>query len=133
MLAALTWQDNTVVVLYLAGMIALGLWLSRRKGGDVDYFLAGRRMPWFAVGISVIASILSSLTYLSEPGEVWKSGVTQMFGKMIAIPFEMLFVWIICIPFLMRFRITSVYEYLEKRFGTKVRRTAFQTEWQSSC
>lgn len=122
MLATLTWQDNTVVILYLTGMIALGFWLSRRQSSDVDYFLAGRSMPWFAVGISVIASILSSLTYLSEPGEVWKSGVTHLFGKMLAIPLEMLIVWFLCIPFLMRFRITSVYEYLGRRFGRETRR-----------
>ena len=68
MLASLTWQDNTVIVVYLAGMIGLGVWLGRRERSDEEYFLAGRRMPWFAVGVSVIASILSSLTYLSSRG-----------------------------------------------------------------
>lgn len=122
MLANLTWQDNTVIVVYLAGMIGLGIWLGRRERNDEEYFLAGRRMPWFAVGVSVIASILSSLTYLSEPGEVWKSGVTHLIGKMLAIPFEMILVWLLCIPFLMRFRFTSAYEYLGQRFGLATRR-----------
>lgn len=122
MLATLTWQDNFVIVAYLLGMIGFGVWLSRRERSDEDYFLAGRTMPWFAVGVSVIASILSSLTYLSEPGEVWKSGVTHLFGKLLAIPFEMIFVWLICIPFLMRFRFTSAYEYLGQRFGIATRR-----------
>ena len=122
MLAALTWQDNAVIVAYLVGMICLGVRLSMRERTDEDYFLAGRSMPWFAVGISVIASILSSLTYLAEPGEVWKSGVTHLFGKLLAIPFEMVFVWLVCIPFLMRFRITSAYEYLGLRFGVATRR-----------
>ncbi|MBG89703.1 MAG: hypothetical protein CMO80_22775 [Verrucomicrobiales bacterium] len=122
MFATLTWQDNTVIVLYLLGMIALGAYLSRRERNDEEYFLAGRRMPWFAVGISVIASILSSLTYLSEPGEIWKAGVTNLVGKMLAIPFEMIFVWLVCIPFLMKFRYTSVYEYLGERFGLATRR-----------
>ena len=117
----LTWQDNAVLVVYLTGMIVLGLWLSRRKGGDEDYFLAGRSMPWVAVGMSVIASLLSSLTFLSEPGEVWKSGATHIFGKLLAIPFEMLIVFFFCIPFMMRFRFTSVYEYLEHRFGYPAR------------
>ena len=122
MLAALLWQDNAVIIVYLGGMIALGIWLSRHQRNDTDYFLAGRNMPWFAVGISVIASILSSLTYLSEPGEIWKSGITHLIGKMIAIPIEMAFVWLVCIPFLMRFRITSAYEYLGLRFGMATRR-----------
>ncbi|MCA9119080.1 MAG: sodium/solute symporter [Planctomycetaceae bacterium] len=122
MLLALAWQDHAVIVAYLAGMIAFGVYLSRRQSSDEEYFLAGRQMPWFAVGMSVIASLLSSLTYLSEPGEVWKSGVTHIFGKMLAIPFEMLIVWVFCIPFMMRFRYTSAYEYLGHRFGQTTRR-----------
>jgi SSS family solute:Na+ symporter len=122
MLLALAWQDHAVIAVYLAGMIAFGIYLSRRQSSDDEYFLAGRRMPWFAVGLSVIASLLSSLTYLSEPGEVWKSGVTHIFGKMLAIPFEMVIVWVFCIPFMMRFRYTSAYEYLEHRFGRVTRR-----------
>ncbi|NNE92765.1 MAG: sodium/solute symporter [Verrucomicrobiales bacterium] len=126
MSSELAWQDHTVLVLYLTGMIVFGVWLGKRRkkkeNKEEDYFLAGRRMPWFAVGISVIASILSSITYLSEPGEVWRSGVTHITGKLVAIPFEMLFVWLICIPFLMRFKFTSAYEYLGKRFGNGTRK-----------
>lgn len=122
-MSKLAWQDNAVLIVYLVGMIVFGAWLARRKSTDDDYFLAGRRMPWFAVGISVIASILSSITYLSEPGEVWESGVTHMAGKLLAIPFEMLFVWLVCIPFLMKFKFTSAYEYLGHRFGDGARVT----------
>ncbi|MCH8043509.1 MAG: sodium/solute symporter [Planctomycetes bacterium] len=121
MSSALAWQDHAVIAAYLLGMIALGVHLSRRQKSDEEYFLAGRNMPWFAVGMSVIASLLSSLTYLSEPAEVWNSGVTNIFGKMLAIPFEMVIVWLFCIPFMMRFRFTSAYEYLEHRFGPGTR------------
>jgi SSS family solute:Na+ symporter len=117
LLSALLWQDHAVIVTYLACMIALGFWLSRKQKTDQDYFLGGRRMPWFAVGMSVIASLLSSITYMSEPGEVWNSGLTHMTGKMLAIPVEIGIVWGFCIPFMMRFRFTSAYEYLEHRFG----------------
>jgi len=120
--SALAWQDHAVIVVYLVGMLLLGAYLSRRKQSDDEYFLGGRSMPWFAVGISVIASLLSSLTYLSEPGEVWKSGVTHVFGKMLAIPLELAIVWCFCIPFMMRFRYTSAYEYLGNRFGGMARR-----------
>lgn len=119
---ALSWQDHAVIVVYLVGMLGLGVLLSRRQKTDVEYFLGGRHMPWFAVGISVIASLLSSLTYLSEPGEVWNSGVTNIFGKMLAIPLEMVIVWVFCIPFMMRFQFTSAYEYLEHRYGPAARR-----------
>ncbi len=119
---SLSWQDHLVVAAYLLVTLAIGVWASRRRGGDDEYFLGGRRMPWFAVGLSLIATLLSSLTYLSEPGEVWQSGVTHMWGKTLAVPFEMAFVYLVCIPFLMRFRYTSAYEYLEHRFGTGSRR-----------
>ena len=113
--------DYIVLAIYLVGMIALGAWLSRRQKSGEEYFLAGRSMPWMAVGVSVIASILSSITYLSEPGEVWRSGVTHITGKMLAIPVEMALVWLVCIPFMMRFGFTSAYEYLEHRFGARTR------------
>jgi SSS family solute:Na+ symporter len=113
----LAWQDHAVIVAYLVAMIGMGVYLSRRQESEEEYFLGGRRMPWFAVGVSVIATLLSALTYLSEPGEVWKSGIVNVVGKMLAIPLEMLFVWLVCIPFLMRFRYTSAYEYLGDRFG----------------
>lgn len=122
LLAALSIWDYGVVVVYLLGMLALGGWLSLRSKTDEEYFLGGRRMPWFAVGVSVIASLLSSLTYLSEPGEVWQSGITHFTGKMLAIPLEVIIVWAFCIPFMMRFRFTSAYEYLEHRFGVTSRR-----------
>lgn len=121
MLAVLHTVDYAVLIAYLVAMLAMGVWLSRKQTTDEEYFLGGRRMPWFAVGLSVIASLLSSLTYLSEPGEVWNSGVTQFFGKMLAIPLEMLFVIVFIVPFMMRFRFTSAYEYLEFRFSPSVR------------
>ncbi len=121
MTSALTWQDQAVLALYLLSMIVLGAWLSGRQKTDEEYFLAGRNMPWFAVGVSIIASLLSSLTYLSEPGEVWRSGMTHMLGKMLAIPFEMFLVFLFCVPFMMRFRYTSAYEYLGDRFGSRAR------------
>lgn len=117
MLFALHWLDYSVVVLYLAGMLWLGALFSRRQESGDEYFLAGRSIPWFAVGLSVIATLMSSLTYVSEPGEVWKSGVTNMLGKMLAIPLEMALVWFVIIPFLTRFRYTSAYDYLGERFG----------------
>jgi SSS family solute:Na+ symporter len=118
---SLAWQDHFVIAAYLLAMVGMGLYLSRKQGDAEEYFLGGRRMPWFAVGLSVIATLMSSLTYISEPGEIWRSGVVNMLGKMLAIPFEMLFVWFCCIPFLMRFRYTSVYEYLGDRFGSAAR------------
>ncbi len=120
---SLAWPDYAVIVAYLTGMLALGIHWARKSTTDDDYFLVGRRMPWWAVGLSIVASMLSSITYLAEPGEVWKSGVTHVVGKMVGIVVETVLIWSIFIPFMMRFRFTSAYEYLEHRFGRASRRT----------
>ncbi|QDU95206.1 sodium:solute symporter family transporter [Lignipirellula cremea] len=121
MLGNLGFLDYAVILGYLAAMLGLGVAWSRQRKTDDEYFLAGRSMPWFAVGVSVIASLLSSLTYLAEPGEVWESGATNMVGKMLAIPLELVVVWLFCVPFMMSFRYTSAYEYLGDRFGKATR------------
>jgi solute:Na+ symporter, SSS family len=118
----LSWIDFGVVVAYLALMLVLGLIGLRRERSDDEYFLVGRHMPWLAAGISVVSSMLSSITYLAEPGEVWKTGTTHALGKLLGIPVAVLLIWYFTIPFLMRFRFTSGYEYLEHRFGLAARR-----------
>lgn len=120
-LLALAALDHVVVAAYLAAMLCLGAYFSRRQATSDEYFLAGRNIPWFAIGLSIIATLMSSLTYVSEPGEVWKSGITNMLGKMLAIPLEMALVWLVFIPFLTKLRYTSAYDYLGDRFGSSTK------------
>lgn len=122
MIIALAWQDHLVIALYLAAVIGIGWYSARRQKSGDEFFLASRSLPWWAVGISIMATLMSSLTYLSEPGEVWKSGVTNLLGKLLAIALELYLVLYLLIPFLMRFRFTSAYEYLEYRFNLIARR-----------
>lgn len=117
MLLALAWQDHVVVAAYLGVLALMGWHFARRQRSGEEYFLASRSVPWFALGLSIMATLMSSLTYLSEPGEVWLSGITTITAKWIAIFTEMVVVLLVIIPFLMRFRFTSAYEYLEYRFG----------------
>ncbi|MCZ2340551.1 MAG: sodium/solute symporter [Bacteroidales bacterium] len=121
MLFALAWQDHAVVVLYVGLLAGMGYYFARRRKSAEEYFLAGRSVPWMAVGLSIMATLMSSLTYLAEPGEVWQSGLTSLLGKFIAIVAETGFVLLFFIPFLMRFRFTSLYEYLGYRFGLEAR------------
>lgn len=115
----LSWLDYALICLYVLAMLGLGLTLGRYhlRRTEADYFLASRRTPWLAAGVSVMATMMSSITYLAEPGEVWKSGTTHVLGKLLGIPLEMLIVWGFCIPFMMRFQFTSAYQYLGLRFG----------------
>src|SRR5437868_12245797 len=77
-------------------------------------------MPWMAVGLSIMATLLSSLTYLSLTGEVVKSGIAAFMTQLAIIPAAPLVLFLF-IPFFMRLQFTSAYEYLEHRFDLRAR------------
>src|SRR6185437_3109681 len=82
--------------------------------------LGNRRMPWFAVGLSIMATLLSTNTYLGAPGEMIKYGPAWMLG-MVAYPLVALVVMYLWIPFFMRLRLTSAYDYLAERYDRRAR------------
>ena len=117
---ALTGLDLVVIAVYFASLFLLGVWMSRRQTSEEVYFLGGRKMPWFLAGVSIIAGMLSTLTFLSTPGEFIGHGVgyfSELFSYFLVIPV----VNGIIIPFLMRLPVSSVYDYLERRYGPSVR------------
>jgi solute:Na+ symporter, SSS family len=119
-LAGLEPFDFVVVVLYILLTLGIVYWASRRQHNTDDYFLGNRRMPWMAVGLSIMATLLSSLTYLSVTGEVIKSGIAAFMTQLAIIPAAPLVLFLF-IPFFMRLRFTSAYEYLEHRFDFRTR------------
>jgi SSS family solute:Na+ symporter len=112
--------DFAAVGLYLLLTFGIAVWFGRRQKNTEDFFVGGRRMPWLAVGLSIIATLFSTLSYLGVPGEMIKQGIGLFVGY-LAIPFSFLFVAYLLIPFFMRLKLTSAYEYLERRFGFSVR------------
>ena len=117
----LTVADWIVIATYGVLMIALGWYYSRRQRTTEEYFLAGRSMPAFLVGISMYASMLSTLSYLSGPGELIKNGTTLALMNLVAIPIIYVIVAYCLIPAIMRLRITSAYECLEQKLGIESR------------
>ena len=113
--------DHLILVAYLVGMMLLGWRLSKRQHSDEEYFLGGRRMPWFAVGVSLIATLLSSVAYLGTPGVVWRFGFAIFLNTLVGIAITVVLVLFVTIPFFVRFRFTTAYEYLEHRFNLSVR------------
>lgn len=112
--------DWLVVALSMLAMLGMGAYFSRRQHSAEDYFVAGRKMPWLAVGLSTLATLTSTITYLALPGEMIKNGVGYFTGY-ISMPFILAFVCLVSLPFLMRLRLTSAYEYLERRFDYRTR------------
>ena len=114
--------DYLVMLGYFGIMLLIGIRAGRYQRKGDEYFLAHREIPWYAIGLSIVATLISSLSYISEPGEVFLSGFTNIAGKFIAILLETGFVLFLFIPFLMRFRFTSAYEYLGYRFDNTARK-----------
>ena len=112
--------DYLVVAVYMAAVLGVGLYFSRGQREGEDYFVAGRRMPWMAVGLSVVATLMSTLTYLALPGELIQHGIAMSIGWTV-MPLAFLVISFLWLPFFMRLRLTSVYEYLEMRFGLVAR------------
>ena len=116
-MSALDW---TVIGLYLVGMLAIGWHYSRRTATTDDYLLGGRNMGPFGVGLSLFATMLSTITYLALPGEMIQHGPMMLAIIAGLPPVYVLAGWFI-IPRIMKLKITSANELLEERLGVWVR------------
>jgi len=101
---------------YIFVVIALGAWTSRRSRTTEGYFLGNRAMPGWAVGLSMLGTAISSVTFLAYPGSAYEGNWSRLVpGLMLPIA-ALLSVWLF-VPFYRRTRLTSAYEYFEMRFG----------------
>ena len=112
--------DLLVVAGYLLCMVAVGRYFARRQRDSEDFFLGGRRMPAWAVAISVFASLASTVGYLGDPGEIIRHGI-GMFVRFGALPFYLAVTLWVIVPFFRRAGVTTVFEILEQRFGRSTR------------
>ena len=116
----LRWPDLFVIGLFFAAFVAIGAYFARKNKSAEEYFLAGRNLPGWLVGCSVMATIVSAMTFLALPGfayaENWRY-IPWNLGYLLALlPAIFLFM-----PLFRRTGVQSAYEYLERRFGTWAR------------
>lgn len=116
----LHWIDWLLILVYGIGVVLLGWYNSRRQNSKEEYFTGGRNMPAGLVGVSLFVTLLSTVSYLSQPGEMIKHGPVVVAG-LLAIPISYWIVGYILIPAIMQRRITSAYELLENQLGSNVR------------
>ncbi len=112
--------NYAVLVAYLAVLVAMGAYFSRREKSTEDFFLAGHRIPWWAAGLSIFGTGLSAITYMAIPAKAYSTNwvfILSSFAPILFIPFVVAFY----IPFYRRLRITTAYEYLEMRFNLATR------------
>ena len=115
--------DYGVFILYMALVIAVGFWVARReRASSSSYFLAGRRLPWFAIGASLIASSISTEQFIGEVGFAYRHGLAVANWEWGVFP-AMTVMLLFFIPFYTRRHISTMPEWLEHRFGPSSRFT----------
>ena len=117
------WLNYTVIILYLVGMLALGFYFSRKEKSTDQFFKGGGKIPWWAAGISIFATALSAITFLSIPAKAFAANWNMFMFNMTII---MTVPVVICfyLPFFRKLNVASAYQYLEDRFGTAARMLA---------
>ncbi len=115
--------DWLVVAAYIVWIVIDGL--RRSKGTDqVDgYFLANRSLPWWAVGLSVMATQMSAVTIVGTTGQAYLTGL-RFIQLYIGLPLAMIILSLTVVPFFTRARVYTAYEYLERRFDARTRSLA---------
>lgn len=115
--------DWTIIVVYLGSMIGLSSYLGRGQQDDADYYLGGRDLPWWAVGLSTMATQTSAISFISIPAFVAlkQGGGFAWLQYELALPLAILFTMLVLLPFFRRLELVTVYEYLERRFGPEAR------------
>jgi SSS family solute:Na+ symporter len=109
--------DYVVIALYLLSVAGIGLWVARRKKRTTEeYFLANRSMPFWAVGFSIVGTVISSVSFVALPGATFASDWWLIVPNLM-VPFVLVFVILFIVPLYRRVVRMSSYEYLEKRFG----------------
>jgi len=116
----MSWLDWLVLAAYAGLMIGVGLYYARQNKSADDFLLGGRRMSPIALGLSLFATLVSTLSYLSTPGEMIANG-PMMITQVAAHPLVFVIVGYGLIPLLMRQPVTSAYELLETRLGGGIR------------
>jgi SSS family transporter len=115
--------DLIVLVTYFFILLGIGYYFMVRQHNTTDYFLGGRKTPWFAAAISLFCSLFSAVSFIAAPGEAFEHGMTiypRYVMFLLAVPVAV----VLFVRFYRRLELTSAYEYLERRFDVTVRAIA---------
>ena len=112
--------DWAIVAGYLTWVIYDGLKRSKDTDAIEGYFLAGRSLPWWAVGLSVMATQMSAITLVGTTGQGYSDGM-RFVQFYFGLPVAMIILSVTVVPFFHRSRVYTAYEYLEQRFDLRTR------------
>jgi SSS family solute:Na+ symporter len=115
--------DYLVFASYIGIVVGVGFWIARREAvSSRHYFLAGNRLPWFAIGASLIASSISTEQFIGEVGFAYRYGLAVANWEWSVFPAMTLMI-VLFVPFYLRRRISTMPQWLEHRFGPSSRFT----------
>ena len=114
------WLDWVIVGVYLVYVVVDGLRRAKNTTEIEGYFLANRNLPWWAVGLSVMATQLSAVTMIGTTGQGATDGM-RFVQFYFGLPLAMVILGVTLVPFLHGARVFTAYEYLERRFDAKTR------------
>ena len=112
--------DWAIIAAYIAWISWDGIRLTKRSDELEGYLLAGRSLPWWAVGLSVMATQLSAITMIGTTGQGYADGM-RFLQFYFALPIAMIVLSVTLVPFFHNARVYTAYEYLERRFDAKTR------------
>ncbi len=118
---ALTGIDYAIVIIYLIGTVLFGIYLGRRIKTGKDYFLGGRKLPWWAIGMSLVVSDIGAIDIVGIAGSAFLYGIVMGNFDWIGCVPVMIIAGFIFIPMFWRANVTTVPEWLGKRYNVAVR------------
>lgn len=121
----LGWLDWSVIVIYLAGMIGIGVYfyLKDQTASESEFFVGGRSIPFWAAGISLYATNTSSISFIAIPAKAYETNWQYLTNNLVAV-LGLMFVAVWIVPLLRRLDLMSVFSYLETRFHPAIRMLA---------
>jgi len=112
--------DWAVLSLSLLFIVVYGVWKNKSHKNIKDYIRGGNQASWFTVGLSVMATQASAITFLSTPGQAFNDGM-EFLQFYLGLPFAMIIICLFFLPVYHKLKVYTAYEFLEKRFDLKTR------------
>src|ERR1051325_1205190 len=117
--------DLVIIFGYLIGIVLMGTWFARKQETTRDYFLGDRTVPWWAIAASIVATETSTITFISVPGIAFaRNGNFQFIQLVFGYLLGRIVISILFIPSYFRGELMTVYQLLERRFGTRIKMLA---------
>ncbi|HFA47700.1 MAG TPA: sodium:solute symporter [Bacteroidetes bacterium] len=117
------WIDWLVMFAVVVGIILYGMWKTRNVSSVKSYLMGDRELSWWTIGLSVMATQASAITFLSTPGQAYNDGM-RFVQFYYGLPIAMVILVIFVLPIYYRLNVYTAYEYLEGRFDLKTRSLA---------